>query len=204
MVERLGRQIVPLVGEQIGEIVQTLKAVRIFRSSCPAHRFPGAACIRFCLREVSPGLEDQSQVVEACQCMRMVRSQSSLPGFQHLLMESLSLEILAAIVEQIRQIVHRGQSVDMVGTERSLTLGLGNCETVLQQLCTLLCLAALAPHAPSIRRFEKQPVAEERPAASRTRKSGRRKRRESAEQEPTVAIMTGRFPLMGSKSFQII
>ena len=37
-------------------------------------------------------------------------------------MESLSLEILAAIVEQIRQIVHRGQSVDMVGTERSLTL----------------------------------------------------------------------------------
>src|SRR4029077_10673695 len=122
MVERLGRKIVPLVGEQIGKVVQTLKAVRPFRARCAAHGLPGAACIRFCLGEASPRLQDQGEVVETCQSVRMIRSQSSLPGFQHLLMESLSLEILAAIVEQIRQIVHRGQSVDMVGTERSLTL----------------------------------------------------------------------------------
>ena len=38
-------------------------------------------------------------------------------------MESLSLGILSALVEQIGQIVHRRQSVDIVGTKRSLTLG---------------------------------------------------------------------------------
>ena len=203
-VERLGRNIVSLVREQIGKIVQTPKGVGTFWSSCPAHRLPGAACIWFGPRKVSPGLEDQRQVVETRQGVRMVRPQGPLSRFQRLQMESLSLGILSALVEQIGQIVHRRQSVDMVGAQALFDAQPGICERVLQPPCILLCLEAPAPRAPSIRRFAEPPPVVERATASRTqqRKSGCRKQfRESTEKEPIGATLTGRSALTDWKSF---
>jgi hypothetical protein len=53
----------------------------------------------------------------------MGQAQSPLSRLQCLQMKSFRLDVLCALVEQICQIVHRRQSVNMVGAKRSLTLG---------------------------------------------------------------------------------
>ena len=55
--------------------------------------------------------------------MGMVRTQDSLADFQGLPVKSLRFRIVAAIMEQVREIVHSCEGVDMLGAERSLTLG---------------------------------------------------------------------------------
>jgi hypothetical protein len=55
--------------------------------------------------------------------MRMVGSQRPLARIQRDAVETFRLSVLAAIMEQIGEVVHSRQSVDVLGPKHSLALG---------------------------------------------------------------------------------